>query len=153
MYPALVIADFFLSLAEKRRTYVTGIRLQKLIFFSHGWRLAMGEHALINEEVRAWNFGPVIKSVYDAFKKYGVNTIGTFSDQHPDISISERDRQFLIQMFEVYAEFTDRQLAAMMHIDGSPWRQIYDKYNQSVPYGARISNTSIAQYYKEQLKS
>ena len=51
------------------------LKLVKLVFLAHGWRLGCKGDPLIREQVEAWKYGPIVRSVYDAFKEYGKRRI------------------------------------------------------------------------------
>ncbi|HJJ46644.1 MAG TPA: Panacea domain-containing protein [Methanocorpusculum sp.] len=42
-----------------------------LVYYAQAWAFAKLGHGIFNEEVEAWDDGPVVPSVYHAFKKYG----------------------------------------------------------------------------------
>jgi uncharacterized phage-associated protein len=63
----IAIANYFIELAK----FITPMKLQKLVYFAHGWCLALADKPLINEKIEAWQYGPVVSSLYREFKKYG----------------------------------------------------------------------------------
>ena len=66
--PAYRVADYLIY--NSSSVYLTPLHINKLVFFSHGWNLGILETPLINEDVEAWKYGPIIPSIYYAFKKY-----------------------------------------------------------------------------------
>src|SRR5258708_36262190 len=75
-YSALAVANYFLGLAKANRVTLDPMKLQKLIYFAHGWHLALYDgEPLINEEIQAWQYGPVVQSVYHEFKQFGADPI------------------------------------------------------------------------------
>jgi uncharacterized phage-associated protein len=60
-YPAAAIANEFIKVAKRNGVLLTPMKLQKLVYFAHGWYLALLGKPLINEPVEAWKFGPVIQ--------------------------------------------------------------------------------------------
>lgn len=71
MHNPLAIANYFIELAKNDDNLVSPMKLQKLVYFAHGWCLALADKPLINEKVEAWQYGPVVGSLYREFKKYG----------------------------------------------------------------------------------
>src|SRR5256885_15287234 len=69
------IANYFIQRGIDSNKSVTPMKLQKLIYFAHGWYWAIKNEPLIDESVEAWKYGPVIPSVYHAFKHYGTDSI------------------------------------------------------------------------------
>jgi len=82
-YPALAIANEFIKVARERNKQLTPMELLKLVYFAHGWYLALSGVPLINEPVQAWRFGPVIPSIYHAFKRYGSGPIIALATSDP----------------------------------------------------------------------
>ena len=57
-YKAITIAYYFLEQGERENIPISPMKLQKLIYFAHGWCLAIRREALIMESVEAWKYGP-----------------------------------------------------------------------------------------------
>ncbi len=72
---SIAVANAFLDLAKKSEEEITHMKLQKLIYIAHGFNLSNFDFPLIDEQVEAWRYGPVIRSVYDEFKSYGHDPI------------------------------------------------------------------------------
>src|ERR1700676_3931940 len=70
-HSALAVANWFLARAAADGKSLDPMKLQKLIYFAHGWSLALTDIPLIEEHPEAWDYGPVIPSVYHEFKLFG----------------------------------------------------------------------------------
>ena len=86
-YKGKSIANAFISLAGSDG--IDPLKLQKLLYYANGHYLA--EHdgtPLINEYFEAWDYGPVIPTVYYEFREYGNNPIRRFACDidHPQTS-------------------------------------------------------------------
>ena len=63
-YSAKAVANTLLSRSKELGINdITPMKLQKLIYYAHGWLLAFLGTALIKEGVQAWKYGPVIHTV------------------------------------------------------------------------------------------
>lgn len=85
-YGAKAIANRFLEIAKKEHVGITPMKLQKLIYFAHGWNYGLYDEPLIADPIQAWRFGPVIPSIYHEFKHVGS---GTISDRATDFDLEE----------------------------------------------------------------
>lgn len=65
------VANYLLDLADASGDPVSPMKLQKLLYYAHGWHLAVTDRPLLNEFVEAWRWGPVIPSIYHEFKEFG----------------------------------------------------------------------------------
>ena len=151
-YTALAVANFFVDHVSG----VTPLKLQKLVYFSHGWYLAFEGEPLIKEPVLCWDYGPVIKEVYDSFKQNG-NQVITQKEQVFDFStgnsilpeIDKNDKstiEFLNVIKDVYGNYTALELSKSTHIDESPW-DIVRKQESDI-----IDNEIIKRYFRKQLE-
>jgi uncharacterized phage-associated protein len=174
MYGARAIANFLLDLARQVGRGLTPMQVLKLVYFAHGWHLAITGQPLIDERVQAWEYGPVIPSVYHAFKKYGNNAITapavdyeippgtwysqgwptpkvlTIDDASEDLINKDFTRKLLNRIWQSYGKFTGIQLSNMTHEPGSPW-DVTRKESQGSKY-AVISDELIKNYFTKQAR-
>ncbi len=140
-YKAKAIANYFLARAEAEGEKLTPMKLQKLIYFAHGWCLGLTGKPLIDELVQAWDFGPVIRTVYDAFKAFGADpikgratSVDFFAEENPRIVVPEvsssdqQTRTLLDRVWAVYKPMTAYQLSNLTHQSGTPWDVAHSKY-------------------------
>jgi len=65
--PSAAVANYFLDLGLRESIPITPLKLQKLVYFAHGWYLGFTGEPLLNEGIQAWEYGPVIPSLYHDF--------------------------------------------------------------------------------------
>ncbi len=165
-----MVANFFIDRAREAGDDITQMKLQKLVYFAHGWYLALTNgQPLINEQVEAWRHGPVIRSLYREFREFGNKPIDRralkydvrhddgikFSVSEPSISdLDESQRltlsKFLNRIWEVYRGFSAVQLSIMTHSPGSPWHQTWQPMAENPIKGTDIPNDLIRRYFQEQ---
>jgi uncharacterized phage-associated protein len=116
------------------------MQILKLVYIAHGWHLAITGEPLIDDDVRAWKYGPVIKEIYHQYKHYGNGRI-----QEQGIELSDLEESILIeQIFNHYSNFSGIQLSAMTHKDGSPWDETFSSFNND----RIIPNQLILTHYR-----
>ena len=71
MYPSAAIANEFLTLSFSDQKLVSPMKLLKLVYLAHGWHLAIKGKPLIDEQIQAWDYGPVIQNLYHEIKGFG----------------------------------------------------------------------------------
>jgi uncharacterized phage-associated protein len=133
-YKAKAIANFFLDCAKRDGEALTQMKLQKLVYFAHGWHLALVGTPLIDERVQAWDFGPVVRTLYDEFKRYGRDPVTehaiSIDDEmrfyQPIVAESDKETRLLLnRVWKVYKRLSAYQMSNLTHRDGTPWKQIY----------------------------
>lgn len=157
---AEAIANYFLGLAERNEKSITPMKIQKLVYFAHGWHWAIKNEPLVDEDIQAWRFGPVIYSLYREFKEFGdqaitrrainmrVNPENNELEKHePEIDRKDNLNELLEKIWEVYGEYSAAQLSNMTHEKGSPWDQVVSKCGGSVPMGIDIPDEIIKDYF------
>jgi uncharacterized phage-associated protein len=170
-YDAKAIANYFLDLAEAKGERLTPMKLQKLVYYAHGWHLAITGKALLDEVIQAWSFGPVVETLYQAFRDFGADPItekakdmdstpiaGTmrwkFKIHTPSIDdYASEDNEFtkslLNKIWTIYGRYTAIQLSNMTHAPGTPWEKVYRQHNGSIPKHAVIPDEWITEYFKK----
>ena len=74
-YLVVAVANSFLDIAKSAGKLVDPMKVQKLVYFAHGWHLGFEQGALSAEYAQAWRWGPVFPKLYDAVKIWGSETI------------------------------------------------------------------------------
>ncbi len=159
-YPALTIANFFIEKGIENCRPVTQMQLHKLIYFAHGWNLAINSTPLISEDIQAWKFGPVIPIVYHAFKEFGALPITRptrevteeFESVTPAVPASDTESIALLdRIWKVYGGLSAVQLSEMSHEPGGPWENTVkddpDKKHKIIP------KTLIQEFFTDRAKA
>ena len=105
---------------------LTHLKLQKLVYFAQGIYLAFTGNSLFSDKIMAWEHGPVVKKLYDEFKKYKRNDIDKKLSTQELQKISELELDdnistvlnFVYQNFGVYTAW---QLRELSHEKNGPW--------------------------------
>jgi uncharacterized phage-associated protein len=129
---AFPVANHVLWRANKDAADITPMKLQKIVYFLHGWYLAITGQKLIDEGFARWQYGPVIPSLYRELKKYGSSPIDDYIKQYDPASASfvpffvntsalPRFNDILEQVWAKYSGYNAIQLSSMTHLPGTPW--------------------------------
>lgn len=153
-YSAKSIANGLLLVAQNRGQNISNMKLQKLLYFAHGFWLAHTGQPLIEDTPEAWQYGPVYPEVYHQFKYCGSGPINQPAtqldfDTFEQTPVPVPDNQvmgFLNAVFETYGSQTAIELSRLSHLPGSPWDQAR-KHSSSV-FGAQIPDTATQPYFR-----
>ena len=163
-YRAAAVANYFLEKAWSENKTISPMKIQKLVYFAHGWHWVLTDKPLIDERVQAWTYGPVIQSLYHGFKEYGNSNItnllfGTWKepDSHKIIfgfpRVDSDDRPviaLLDRIWEVYGPLTAIQLSNMTHTEDGPWKSALSKRSPG-ERGVEIPPKEIKKYFSLQM--
>ena len=142
-YKAHTIAKWFLRRARDEGEYLTQMKLQKLVYIAHGWNLGLDGGPLIEEQVEAWQYGPVVRDLYERYLSYGSQPVTEFDDEPV---VAAEDAELLEWVWNRYKKFTAGQLSTITHQNDTPWSQSY-----SVTAKEKIDNSVIEGHYKKLL--
>jgi uncharacterized phage-associated protein len=159
MYEGRKICNFLIARYGGGTFDLTNFRLNKLLFFIHGWSLTSRPQGLVRNHFEAWKFGPVIRPVYDAFKKHGDGQISEqashldyASGQNKTIpydDISEADADTIMRVFESYGRCPTSELFRISHEPGGPWHLVYSAWARDDQLSPRIPNDLIRTHFLE----
>jgi uncharacterized phage-associated protein len=160
-YPAKAIANEFLKLARKEGRTLTQMQLQKLVYFAYGWYLAITGQRLIDERIEAWQWGPVIPSIYKEFRRFGSSPVtdqakkvmfrdgkaGLFpvSVQSDNPNEDAFALKVIKRVWDIYGKYSASALSNMTHAPNSPWTRKSDKEIK----GTDIPDQLILEYFRE----
>lgn len=75
MITALDVANTFLDRAKKEKIDISPMKLQKLLYILYKVYLQTNGLKLFEDRFEVWQYGPVISSVYQIFKRFRSNKI------------------------------------------------------------------------------
>lgn len=134
--------------AAKRACQTSGwalsnLHLQKILYIAH--MLYMGqsrERLIVGDEFEAWDYGPVLPSIYREVSAYGPNPIRNGFNDVPDIHGPEA--QAIDDAVQRLARVSPFRLVEMVHDNKSAWSQVYDPYFR----GMQIPDAMVIQEYQ-----
>ena len=122
-YSPAAIANVFLDLAEQEGKSLSNMKIQKLVYFAHGWHLAVSQGPLSNELPMAWQYGPVFWSLYQDLKIWGGVAIQERIRTAEAVD-NEAAQRIIGSIWETCKNLSAFQLAQRSHMRGSPWHTI-----------------------------
>jgi len=116
IYSVADIVDYFLAKAQTDEELLSNLKLQKLIYYAQGLHLASEGTPLFNEEIKAWEYGPVVPELYHKYKTYGAGGIPANETFDPN-TINQDTRNFLDEVYVVFGQFSAIRLMDITHED------------------------------------
>lgn len=156
MENALAVANYFVYKGLQENRPITPMKAIKLVYISHGYHLALTNGTpLIDESIQAWKFGPVVDSVYKAFRGYGREGITSLysvaGPNGPEIPyITDPVKiAFLDKIWNLYKGYDGLQLSALTHQQHTPWDIAWNSMKGQNFHAFEIPNQLIMQHYQK----
>jgi uncharacterized phage-associated protein len=136
------VVDYFLSKTiNDDDAKLTNLKLQKLIYYAQGFHLAIFNNELYQDEIEAWQHGPVCPTIYHDFKKFGSNIIPCDECEKDFSDIFNEDQiELLEEIYDVFGQFSAWKLRDMTHEEPT-WMNNKDS-------ASKISLEEMKEYFK-----
>lgn len=127
MITALDVANTFLDRAKSEDIDITPMKLQKLIYIFYKDYLKETQEKLFDERFETWQYGPVLRSVYNVFKKYRANHIKEFyyfeNNKYGTIALPAGSvvKKIFDNVWKTYGMIDGIRLSEMTHQQGTAW--------------------------------
>lgn len=161
-YITAQVANSFLAIAREAGESLDPMKIQKLVYFSHGWHLGFGEGPLCAEYAQAWRWGPVFPDLYHTVKVWGRGPVpeplrvfspaakGSHRREAPVVPSTDAFSIKLIErVWEVYGPLTGLKLSQITHESDGPWDVTRKKYPGQ--RHAVIPNGLIKEYFAKKI--
>lgn len=140
MNTAKQVSEYFLCLTDPDiGEIISNLKLQKLVYYAQGFHLAMHDIPLFEEDILAWEHGPVVESLYHEYKSYGAQAIPMPKDFDERV-FSEKQIELLKEVYQVYGQFSAWKLRNMTHSE-RPWVE--------TPKNERINPELMKEFFKD----
>ena len=143
MADARTVANRFLELAREQGRSLTPMQVVKLVYIAHGWMLALTGRPLIPQPVEAWQYGPVVRDVYNGVRSYGRGPVQA-AMWAPQETLDHQENDMVGQVFRLYGNMDAISLSNITHMPETPWAQTYRPRS----FGTVIPNDLIAAHYQ-----
>ncbi len=144
MYRASDIARYIIERCKENSRPISNLKLQKILYFVQAEFLVTKNQPCFAEEIEAWDFGPVVPSVYYEYRVFGGANIPCIGKSLIRRSISARDREILNGIIDECSSYSASALVEITH-NQTPWIEAYEKGG----YNNEITIESIKAYFEE----
>lgn len=135
MYMAVQLARYIVSKCIQDGCPISNLQLQKILYYVQKEFLKSGKPAF-SDDLEAWQFGPVVPSVYYRFCGFGAMPITFFGNNESLIEIDPADRAVIDSVVEEKRSLPPWDLVEETHKPGGAWDRVYQNGNgnhQTIP--------------------
>jgi uncharacterized phage-associated protein len=116
------VADFFIRKGEIGGEAMTQLPLQKLLYLTQGWHLALVGEPLFDEEFHAWKNGPVVRGVRHRLRSYSSAPIPpNMARERPECIFQDPSLNLMERVYQTYRHYGTGDLVGLTHFPGGPW--------------------------------
>lgn len=127
MRKAKSVANYVIAYGMKIGHPVNNLQLQKILYYIQVHFLKEKGIPFFKDEIEAWQFGPVIPTVYYQYAAWGPAPITMFKTQK--IDLEQEEKKDLEQIVKEKAVLSLLEIVADTHKKGKAW-DLYYKVNK-----------------------
>ncbi|WP_368039596.1 Panacea domain-containing protein [Sphingomonas sp. ID1715] len=137
------------------------MKLQKLLYFCHADFLVTVGKPLIRQDFEAWEFGPVIPSIFHEFKRFEAAPISVRAEIFNPITCNREVpvsaklgpyEPLIRSSFESYSRYTASILSNMSHSESGPWAETLRRFRKGSIKGRSIDNEVIQRHHERPIQ-
>lgn len=128
----------------RERGSMSGMKLQKLLYYSQAWHLVWTEGSpLFPDRIEAWANGPVVRSVYALHRQE--MSVSEIAGGNPD-ALTDLEREHINIVLDFYGSRAAYELSEMTHRE-QPWLIARGDLEPGLPGQTEIPQQSMYEYY------
>ena len=138
------IANELIRRGTENHRVFTHLQIQNLVYYCHAWMLAIYGEPIVNQEVAAWEHGPVIVDLYHALRKYGRDQVQVIPRIRRE-TYEPKENGIIDAVLHQYGGLSGVELSSLTHAASSPWDETVRK--QGKRRNIVIPNDLIKSHY------
>lgn len=154
---ARAVANFLVKAGRSRGLSISNLKLQKLLFLCHAFYLVETGKPLVRGSFEAWQYGPVHRETYEAFKNFGANAITEEATKFDPVTgtrhaLSVPSDQTALDVIgrvvQFYGAKSPAELVELTHAKNGPWDHTVNAAAKNANIALKISDGVIAERFK-----
>lgn len=139
MATAIDTAAYILS----QRATVDAVKLQKLLYYAQAWHVVSMDTTLFEDEIKAFEHGPVTYSVWDLHRGHSTLSRRNFPAGDPS-RLTAEERSVIDAVMAAYGRLGQWELSKLTHAE-APWSEAWNSRDRRILVG------SLRDYYAKEL--
>lgn len=120
------------------------LKLQKLMYYCQGWKLALTGKPFVLDRIEAWKHGPVFPAIYRYHSRRAAVESWEWGDA---TNLSDLDRRIANAVLRIYGDKSGWALREMTHHE-APWQQAWQRSQRGQSRAEPISREAIGEYFE-----
>lgn len=123
---------------------VEAMQLQKLVYYSQAWHLALLDKPLFTDTIQAWRDGPVVPTLWDQHRGQRIVSKWPSGDLG---KLSDAGAKVVSLVCQVYGRLSGDDLSELTHHE-LPWRSARGDLPDAAPSKAVIQPDAMKSFYR-----
>jgi uncharacterized phage-associated protein len=121
------VASYFIDKSSvlDENNDLTNLKLQKMLYYAQVEYIKSNGEKLFDDDIEAWQYGPVVRSVYEWLKECGAYTITSFDIPIDMEGLTGEIESFLDKIWRKYNKYSAWYLVEATHNPKSAWSVVY----------------------------
>lgn len=116
------------SIADRSNWTLSNLSLQKLAYLAQLLHLGETGAPFFPEDFEAWDYGPVVPSLYHDLKMFGAGPVAPYCSLRPSHNLTPKEEQIVTDMVNLGAKAKPGQLVSLTHWRDGAWAKVYAKH-------------------------
>ncbi len=142
-----VVADLILDFCRTHGDLVTNLKLQKLVYYSQAWFLAIYEKPLFPQKFQAGIFGPIQPELFAKYKRFDDEPI---RNGNPKWDVPKYISQHIADVMEAYGGLSAFDLERLACSE-TPWKEARGDIPYDADSTAIIDETTMKKFYMSKI--
>jgi uncharacterized phage-associated protein len=147
MVSAQDVADYIIWSSHESGSFISNLKLQKLLYYVQAWHLAVFRRPLFSGKFQSWVRGPAIPEIYQRYQGYQWRNIDE-EVEPPDLD--SRIVDFMEEVLKEYGHLDARHLERLACRE-DPWLAAHGDIPIDEPSTATIDEQAMGDYYRRRL--
>ncbi len=147
MTTAQQVADYILWSSHESGSFLSNLKLQKLLYYVQAWHLAVYGRPMFPEKFQAWIHGPAIPEIYRRYESYQWRNIDEGVERP---ALDDRAIEFVEEVLEEYGPLDARRLEYLARRE-EPWIEARNGIDIDEPCFAEIDERVMEWCYRQRL--
>jgi uncharacterized phage-associated protein len=144
---AMEIAATILQECKKRGIAVSNLKLQKLLYYSEAWSLALHGESFFADPIEAWVHGPVVADVFHLYKDSRWSPI---AEAKTAAAYDEEALSHIGDVIDAYGNIGASDLERLTHSE-DPWIHARQGLAPDVPSRNQIGRDAMKAFYSTRI--
>jgi len=149
-YSAEAVVNCILDIANNKKIILTNGKINRLLYFCHGWHLAYYNKPLIADNFCATKFAIVVPEVFNFYQRYGRWEVPHEDKMPSDTTVDGDMLKFIKDVVDAYGNIGTMRLTDYVRYSDidNPW-QIARNNRKKGEIDTLIDDDAILKYFKK----